>query len=101
MENANASNIFLQLSQILHSLMLSDTFTSSNILSSVQKAQWALGERKLSRVTAAIPQGAALEPFAVGQRQPEGYKSTDSATSHLESPPRWHISLASVLCGKK
>lgn len=76
MENANASNIFLKLSQIPHSLTLSDTFTSSSILSSVQKIQWALGARKLSRATATAPQGAAPEPLAVGQRQPEGYKST-------------------------
>lgn len=63
-------------------------------MSSVQKAQWALGEGKLSRASAAVSQGAAQEPLAVGQRQPEGYKNTDSATSHLESPPSWYISFA-------
>lgn len=43
--------------------MLSDTFTSSSILSSVQKAQWALGERKLSRATATVPRGLPQSPL--------------------------------------
>lgn len=68
--------------------MLSDTFTSSIIVPSVQKALQLLEQESSAKPPLPSPSQAAPESLAVGQRQPEGDKSTvlpQVTLSHLNT----------------